>query len=228
VDADGDGFRDLPSGDPLSLRIDCSAGAMQSRTQSGATEIIKEGWEAVGLRVQINVVPDEQIPVMQANSQIDIRGCWGVGDGPNFLVFPNWVVWVASARTAPLYGAWYQVKGTAKEGTELDMDPLDRNPPREEPPAGDPAWRLWEIYDAARIEPDDAKRQALSQEIIRVHIEEGPFFIGTVGNEQVIVAFLDKVGNVPSREQLGTGGFMGPWIMSYMGAIYPEQMYYKE
>jgi hypothetical protein len=27
---------------------------------------------------------------------------------------------------------------------------------------------------------------------------------------------------------LGQGGFTGPWIMSYFGAVYPEQMYYKE
>lgn len=228
VDANGDGFRDLPSGDELTLRIDCSAGAMQSRTQSQATEIIKEGWEAVGLKVQVNVVPDEQMTVMQDNSEIDIRGCWGVGDGPNFLVFPNWVVWVDNDRTAPLYGAWYQVRGTEKEGTELELDPLERNPPREEPAEGDPAWKLWELYDAARVEPDDAKRLALSQDIIRVHIEQGPFFIGTVGSEVVIVTALDKVGNFPTKDQLGQGGFVGPWIMSYFGAVYPEQMYYKE
>ena len=228
VDANGDGFRDLPSGDELTLRIDCSAGAMQSKTNSQATEIIKEGWEAVGLKVQVNVVPDEQLNIMQDNSEFDIRGCWGVGDGPNFLVFPNWVVWVDNDRTAPLYGSWYQVRGTEKEGTELDLPVLERNPPREEPAEGDPAWKLWELYDAARIEPDDAKRLALSQDIIRVHIEEGPFFIGTVGNTPVIVTFLDKVGNVPTKEQLGQGGFVGPWIMSYFGAVYPEQMYYKQ
>jgi len=182
----------------------------------------------VGLQVQVNVVPDEQMGVMQDNSEFDIRGCWGIGDGPNFLVFPNWVIWVDNDRTAPLYGAWYKVIGTDKEGTELDKDPLDRVPPREEPPAGDPAWRLWEIYDAARSEPDDAARLALSQDIIRVHIEEGPFFIGTVANAPYIIPYLEKVGNVPTTEQLGQGGFIGPWIMSYFGALYPEQFYYKE
>lgn len=228
VDADGDGIRDMPNGDPLTLRIDCSAEALQNRTNTGATEIIKEGWEAVGLQVQINGVPDEQLQVMQDNSEFDIRGCWGVGDGPNFLVFPNWVVWVDNNRTAPLYGAWYKVLGTDKEGTELDLEPLERNPPREEPAEGDPAWTLWELYDAARIEPDDAKRLELSREIARVHIEQGPFFIGTVGNEVTIVSALDTVGNFPSVEQLGQGGFTGPWIMSYFGAVYPEQMYLKE
>jgi peptide/nickel transport system substrate-binding protein len=228
VDADGDGWRDLPSGDELTLRIDCGANDLQNKANSQTTEIIKEGWESVGLKVQVNGVPSEQLGVMQDNSEFDIRGCWGVGDGPNFLVFPNWVIWVDNDRTAPLYGAWYKVRGTDKEGTELDLPPLERNPPREEPPADDPAWKLWELYEAARVEPDDAKRLALSQDIIRVHIEDGPFFIGTVGNEVTIVSHLDKVGNWPTREQLGTGGFTGPWIMSYFGAVYPEQMYYKE
>lgn len=228
VDADGDGIRDLPSGDELLLRIDCSAGGIANSANEQTMEIIKEGWEALGLQTQINVVPDEQMGVMQDNSEYDIRGCWGIGDGPNFLVFPNWVVWVDNNRTAPLYGAWYKVIGTDKEGTELDLDPLERNPPREEPPEGDPAWRLWEIYDAARVEPDDAKRLEITQDIIRVHIEEGPFFIGTVANAPYIISWLDTVGNVPTKEQLGQGGFIGPWIMSYFGALYPEQFYYKQ
>jgi peptide/nickel transport system substrate-binding protein len=226
VDANGDGIRDLPSGDELTLRIDCAD--IANRTNSAVTEIIQEGWEAVGLKVQVNAVDSAQMGIMQDNSEFDIRGCWGVGDGPNFLVFPNWVVWVDNNRTAPLYGAWYKVIGTDKEGTELDKAPLERNPPREEPDADDPAWKLWELYDAARVEPDDAKRLALSQDIARVHIEQGPFFIGTVANTPSIITYLDSVGNVPTREQLGQGGFTGPWIMSYFGAVYPEQMYYKK
>lgn len=227
VDADGDGFRDLPSGDSLTLRIDCSAGGLENTANAQNVEIVKEGWEAVGLRVQVNAVPDEQLAVMQDNSEFDIRSCWGLGDGPNFLVFPNWVIPVDNNRWAPLYGAWYKVIGTEKEGTELDQDPLDRNPPREEPNEGDPTWRLWDLYNAARVEPDDATRLALSQDIIRVHVEEGPFVIGTVANTPSIVGHLDTVGNFPSYEQLGLGGFTGPWIMVYFGAVYPEQMYFK-
>ena len=223
-----DGFRDLPSGDELTLRIDCSAGGIANSANAQNVEIVKEGWEAVGLRVQVNAVPNEQMGVMQDNSEIDIRSCWGLGDGPNFLVFPNWVIPVDNNRWAPLYGSWYKVIGTEKEGMELDVAPLDRNPPREEPNEGDPTWRLWELYNAARVEPDDAKRLQLSQDIIRVHVEDGPFVIGTVANTPTIVSHLDNVGNFPSYEQLGLGGFTGPWIMVYFGAVYPEQMYFKQ
>ncbi|GIV77283.1 MAG: peptide ABC transporter substrate-binding protein [Litorilinea sp.] len=225
VDQDGDGWRDLPSGKPLNLRIDISATASDEHVL--VDQIIKENWEAVGLRTSINPVPGEQLSVMQDNSEIDIRGAWEVGDGPNFLVFPNWVVPIGNDRWAPLYGAWYSTLGTDKEGTELDKDPLERNPPREEPDPDDPVVRLWNLYDQARVEPDDEKREQLVFEIIRTHIEEGPFFIGTVSNIPTIVAYLDFVGNVPTREQLGTGGFTNPWIMVYFGAVFPEQFYFK-
>jgi len=225
VDADGDGWRDLPSGDALTLRIDCSASGLES--DSAVIEIVTEGWNAVGIQTQVNSVSDEQMNVLQDSSEIDIHGCWGLGDGPNFLVFPNWVVPVDNDRWAPLYGAWYKTLGTDKEGTELDLAPLDRNPPREEPPEGSPIWKLWDLYDQARNEPDDAKRLALSQEIAQVHIDEGPFFWGTVANSPSIVAYLDYVGNVPTYDQLGLGGFTGPWIMVYFGAVYPEQFYFK-
>jgi peptide/nickel transport system substrate-binding protein len=226
VDQDGDGWRDLPSGAALELRIDVTTGAMQGE-HGLVLQIIKENWEAVGLKTIINPVPDEQMNVLQDSNELDIRGGWEVGDGPNHLVYPQWVVPIGSRRWAPLYGAWYATLGTDKEGTELDKAPEDRNPPREEPEPGDPVLKLWDLYNKAKIEPDDAKREELVFDIMRVHIEEGPFFIGTVANLPTIVAFLDTVGNVPTKEQLGTGGFTNPWIMVYFGAVFPEQMYYK-
>jgi hypothetical protein len=45
---------------------------------------------------------------------------------------------------------------------------------------------------------------------------------------QAAVVGAEVTSNIPTTEQLGQGGFIGPWIMSYFGAIYPEQFYYKE
>ena len=84
------------------------------------------------------------------------------------------------------------------------------------------------LYDQAKVEPDDAKREQLVFEMMKVHIDEGPFFIGTIANIPTIVAFSDNVGNVPTKDQLGTGGFTNPWIMVYFGAVYPEQFYYMD
>jgi hypothetical protein len=49
-----------------------------------------------------------------------------------------------------------------------------------------------------------------------------------VGNLPTVVLFHNNVGNVPTREQLGTGGFTNPWIMVYFGAVFPEQFYFKD
>ncbi|NOZ28646.1 MAG: ABC transporter substrate-binding protein [Chloroflexi bacterium] len=226
VDQDGDGYRELPSGKKLELRIDMSAEA--SREYSLCSEIVKENWEAVGLKTILNPVPGEQLGVLETSAEFDIRNSWEVGDGPNHLVYPQWFVPIGNQRWAPLYGAWYSVKGTDKEGTELDKDPRDRTPPRDEPPADGPVARLQALYDKAKIEPDDEKREQLVFEMMKIHIEEGPFFIGTVANIPTIVVAKKNVGNVPTREQLGLGGFTNPWIMVYFGAVYPEQFFFKD
>jgi len=226
VDTDGDGWREMPGGKKLELRIDMDAGT--GRDHILTAEIVQENWEAVGLKTILNPVPGEQIGVLQDSGTIDIRNSWGLGDGPDHLVFPHWLVPIDNNRWAPLYGAWYKVKGTEKEGTELDKEPRDRNPPREEPPADGPVDRLQKLYDQAKVEPDPAKRDKLVIEMIKIHINDGPFILGTVANQPCPIVIKNNVGNVPTKQQLGQGGFCGPWIMVYFGAIYPEQFYFKD
>lgn len=225
VDKNGDGWRELPNGAPLELRIDASTTA--SNEYVLCSQIVQQNWEAVGLKTVYNAVPGEQLTNLQVTGMIDIRNSWEVGDGPNHIVYPSWVIPNEGTRWAPLYGQWYQVKGTAKEGTELDKAPRDRSPAREEPPKDDPVYMLQELYDKAKIEPDDAKRDSLVLDMVQIHIDYGPFFIGTVCNTPTPVTFKNNVGNVPTREQLGTGGFTNPWIMSYFASVYPEQFYFK-
>ena len=127
VDRDGDGWRYLPSGAPLTLRIEQDALAGKESVDSN--QFVKEDWEAIGLRTVINPVEGTQIQSMQRTATFDIRNSWEIGDGPDHVVFPNWLVPIGWERWAPLYGNWYAVKGTAAEGTELDKDPRDRTPP---------------------------------------------------------------------------------------------------
>ena len=225
VDADGDGWRDLPNGEALELRMDYDTSA--SKDYVLANEIVKEDWEAVGLKTILNSIPSEQLGVLQDSGEFDIHTGWEVGDGPNHLVYPQWLVPIGNDRWAPLYGSWYHVLGTEAEGTELDKDPRDRTPPRAEPPAGGPIDQLHKLYDLAKREPDDDKRESMVLDMIQIHVDYGPFYIGTVANLPTIVVFKNNVGNVPSKEQLGMGGFTNPWIMNYFAAIYPEQFYFK-
>ncbi len=225
VDADGDGWRDLPDGSPLELRLDFDAAS--SATYVEANEILVEGWQAAGINSTLNPIPGEEMTAISTSADFDIKLYGELGDGPNHLVYPAWLVPIESDRWAPLYGAWYATEGTEAEGTELDLDPRDRTPPREEPDADDPVARLQELYKQAQSEPDDAKRLELTLDMIQIHVDEGPFFFGALANTPTIVAFQNNVGNVPTREQLGTGGFTNPWIMVYFGIIHPEQFFFE-
>lgn len=226
IDRDGDGWRDLPSGAPLVLRIDQDALADTSYVDTN--EFIKEDWEAIGLRTVINPVDGSQIVSMQRTATFDIRDSWEVGDGPDHVVFPDWLVPLNWERWAPLYGNWYAVRGTSMEGTELDKASRDRSPPREEPPAGSPYARLQELYDRIKIEPDPIKRDNLVLDAIQIHIDEGPFVIGTAANYPRLVIVKNNLRNVPEGDQLALGGFVNPWIVPYPAITNTETYFFSD
>jgi peptide/nickel transport system substrate-binding protein len=227
IDQDGDGWRDLPSGAPLEVRLDFPAGNAQFVETA---ELIKEDWRAIGLNAIVNTVPGEQLGVMTTEATYDIR-LYGGGapDGPDLLTYPQWLISYSSGgRWAPLYGAWMAVQGTAKEGTELDKDPRERTPPREEPPAGDPMLEMWNLYLQAIVEPDTARRDELVFEIIQIHIDQGPFLLGGIADPPNIVVASNELKNVPTRDDIPGGGWLGPWVLGFPGAItYPEVYYFE-
>ncbi|NLK08916.1 MAG: ABC transporter substrate-binding protein [Firmicutes bacterium] len=226
VDQNGDGWRDLPNGEPLTLRIDMDVAAEKIYTQS--SEMTKADWEAIGLRTSLNPVDGSQMGIMDQTATFDVRDSWGLSDGPNFLVFPQWVAPIDLSRWAPLNGAWYSVQGTAKAQMDLDKDPRDRTPPREAPEPGGPVDRLQKLYDIAKVETDEDKRDELVHQMIRIHIDEGPFFIGTVAQFPRPLVVSNKMHNVPDGDDLPLGGYTDPWIMSYPAITNPAQYWLDE
>ena len=222
TDQDGDGFRDLPDGSPLEVRIDFPAG---NTSFIETAELMVEDWKAIGLNAYVNSIPGSQVGVMTTNATYDIR-LYGGGapDGPDLLTYPAWLISYGSGgRWAPLYGAWMAAEGTPKEGTELDLDPRDRTPPREEIPLNDPMFRMWELYKQAIAEPDVAKRDELTFAIIQIHIDEGPFLLGGIADPPNIVIASNQIHNVPTRDDIPLGGWLGPWVLGMPGAMtYPE------
>ena len=121
VDVNGDGWREMPNGAPLVLRIDFDANA--SRTDVQTNEMAEADWEAIGLNVILNPVDGAQLSVMDSTATFDIRDSWEVGNGTDHFTFAAWLVPIDVSRWAPLNGGWYSVKGTVKEGTELERIP---------------------------------------------------------------------------------------------------------
>jgi len=228
-DANGDGFREYPDGTPLEVRVDIAADANKEATD--VLEIAQKNWQAIGLNIIINQVPPSDFGPSWRIGDLEFRTAWEVGDGPDHLLYPSWVVPNETERWAPLAGQMLLVQGTEKEETECEVSPWDRQPPRycKEDVAykGTPVEKLHQLYEVAKIEVDELKRMQLVWEMNDIHINDGPFFIGTVCNTPRIVVVSNKMENVPQRDQLKLGGFCNPWILPYPAIINPETFSFK-
>jgi peptide/nickel transport system substrate-binding protein len=112
---------------------------------------------------------------------------------------------------------------------DADKPPRERQPPWEEPAADDPNARMWEIYKQAIREPDMQKRDQLVFDIVRIHIDEGPFLLGMIADIPRVVIIGNRLKNAPTAEEIPLGGWLGPWVVAQPGAItYPEQYYLEE
>ena len=224
-DVNGDGFREMPDGSPLEVTLDFSATQPPTGVHVRKNEFIAKDWNAIGIKTALNPIPSTSIDQLWATGKKMTNADWGVGDGPNHLVYPQWVVPMEPTRWAPLHGNWYLVKGTTREGAEADKDPYERTPPRVAPEPGSSIARLWDLYDQTKVEPDVNKRNKLVWDMIKIHVEDGPFFSGLSANTPAIVLVKKGLNNVPKRDDLALGGFVAPWIHP-TPAVYDPETYY--
>ncbi len=205
--AGADGMRTMPDGSPLVVTLDYES--TQSSVVIGRCERLAADWKAVGIDARLNPLPPQGFKEKWIAGDRLSNAQWGVGDGPNHLVYPQWLVPIEEERWAPMTGTFYKLRGTEKVSNELkelaqpDVDPYERNPPRSAPEEGDPIDRLWKLYDQSRVEADPMGRHKLVWDMIKIHVEDGPFFQGSVSNAPY--PFLVKTGlmNVPMQEDLG-------------------------
>jgi peptide/nickel transport system substrate-binding protein len=224
VDTTGDGFRNFPDGSELKVFFDAPGDeGSEHRTKN---ELLAKHWTEIGIQTQMNPIPSGHQEMWQSGESMS-KCAWEVGDGPNHLVFPQWLVPIWHDRWAPMQGKMYGMRGTEKEGTELDVDPWERQPPRLEAEPGGPTEKLWEFYDASKIEPDTIARHKLVWDMIKVHVEYGPFFLGCVANMPRLLLVGNKMRNVPTRDDLATGGFGNPWILPHP-AVWNTEVFWME
>jgi peptide/nickel transport system substrate-binding protein len=225
-DSDGDGMRELPNGKKLSLRLDYQADESQEH-RSKDTQLASD-LKAVGIELKLNPIPPQTYDDQWKTGKLMGHSNWEVGDGPNHLVYPQWLVPIEYTRWAPLEGQWYQQLGTKTAGTEADKDPWERTPPRMEPEADGPIKKLWDLYDQSKVEPDAMKRYQLVWDMIKIHISDGPFMIGSVANYPQVMIVKKDLRNVPKRENLAQGGAVNPWIHPTPAVYDPETWYWED
>jgi peptide/nickel transport system substrate-binding protein len=204
VDADGDGFRDLPSGEPFQLILDLGEWSSQQVADNG-TESFAADLNAVGVNVLINSLvgqPDWQL--RQDQGLYMLRNCHA--SEVDLWTYPDWVFPVRNNRAWPMGGWWMQTGG--EEGVQ--------------PEEGSPAARLQALYEQGVSEPDPQRRHEIVWEAIRIHIDEGPFVLGAAGDQSMVVVVQNNFCNVPET------GILGPWAPGSPGNKHTEQFWIND
>ncbi|MEL7116694.1 MAG: ABC transporter substrate-binding protein, partial [Pseudomonadota bacterium] len=113
VDTDGDGFRELPSGDKIVLN-------MQFATQGIAGEVVElvaQNWADVGVQTAVKEVTPDEYRSAQSSNQLDV-GMWKKGQ-PVGIVLGNNELWVPpfenyfGHRTGMLWAEWVDSDGAS-------------------------------------------------------------------------------------------------------------------
>jgi peptide/nickel transport system substrate-binding protein len=205
VDVDGDGFRERPDGTALELIVDVPITDTQS---IDAMDLIKEDWEAVGLKTTINAIDGTVIGQRSTNGEIMIRAwgsacAWGLVSAP-----PVWT---------PIEGVSYCIGGQRiglyyQTGGEQGVAPR-------------PGSMLEKLQDAYTelitiVDPEERTRELLKA--YEIHIDDGPIHIGTVGEHPSPCVVKNDFRNVSDL------GIPGPWDLGYPGTASPEQFYIRQ
>lgn len=223
VDKDGDGYRELPSGKKLTILLQHSSTAEQQHVKKN--NLLVRDWKKIGIKAQDSPIASASFGDQWGDGKLMCRSGWELGDGPNHLIYPQWLVPMESSRWAPMEGQYYAVRGTPEENSEKDVDPFKRTPPRMEPEKGGPVEQLWKIYEKTKTEQDAMQRHRMVWDMIKIHIQHGPFFSGSVANPPRVIIAKNDLGNVPRRENLAQHGFANPSVHP-TPAVYDPETYF--
>lgn len=205
VDTTGDGFRNRPDGSLLELVIDVPA----SDTKSIDTvDLIEEDWAAVGLKTVINAVDSAIINDRANEGEVMIRA-WGSAAAWGLISAPT--VW------APVEGFLWSIAGV-RIGQHFESGGATGVPPR----PGSALERLQQAYAEIITISDPVERNAKLLEAYRIHIDEGPITIGTIGLHPSPVVVKNNVRNVQET------GLVASWDLGFPGTADPEQFFFQQ
>ena len=200
----GDGMRELPERQKLSLHT-----RLPGRRARRSTRPRNELDLPTGRRSGSDDEQPDRLP--QAfddeweTGKLMTNSNWEVGDGPNHLVYPQWLV---PLEYDPLGAAEGPVVRSCAARTQENQQ-LDRRPVGAQPAADgarDRATRsqkLWEIYDQTKVEPDAMNRHRLVWEMIKIHVYDGPFWMGSVANYPQVDGRQDGPDERPAQGEPG-------------------------
>lgn len=226
VDRDHDGMRELPSGAKLKVLLQYPADA--SAEDLKLNNLRKRDWEAVGVSAQLDPGSPASWGDQWNAGKLMSYTTWEVSDTP--LIYPAPVVPVPPAHWAPLHVQAFalQAANPKKLQEQADVSPWKRQPPWMLAPDGSTIDRLWKIYAKARVASDQLSQIHQLWKIYKIHIEEGPFFIGVIANQLQVIAVRHELHNVPRRANLTNGGWVNAWTHPTPAVYDPETFFWKD
>lgn len=219
-------WRTFPDGSPLQIQLNYAANDASDYYPQFA-QLVSQQLQKIQLNATANPVTPTSYGAQWAAGQLQSNANWEVGDGPNCLTYANWLVPMDNSRWAPLEGTWFLAQGTAQANAQSNVDPWHRTPPSLQPTAGGPVAQLQALYRKAPAIKDFMQRNQMVWQIFKIHINEGPFFQGSVGNYPQLVVYKNGMRNIPTRNDLYLHGFTNPWTMAEP-AIYDPETYFWE
>jgi peptide/nickel transport system substrate-binding protein len=195
---DGEGFRTKPSGEELSVIIECTTAIPYWVPIS---ELVKAHWDAVGVRTILKVDEWDLLFARLGAGEIQIF-TWYTGHMPFTLLARKAHVPREMSRWAPKWWAWVDSGG--EEG--------------EEPP--DDVKRLYELGEAVAVTPPD-EVNAVMQEFYDDQAESLRI-LGTIGYIGKPAISNKQLGNVDMEaygDNSDTGGTRNSWL---------DLLYWKE
>ena len=198
---DADGYRLRPDGKRLALLMDVPTSNL-NRQENDIGLIVEKGWEALGIEATLHTPPGAELGLRRTLGEFTIS-MHGEAE-MDLFTYPDWVFPTLPKYWHPKVGKWYETGG--KEG---------------ETPTG-PMKELLDLYDAIKREPDEKQRHQYVRDAVQIHIDDGPFHIGTVGRSPSLVMVADHFHNVPED------GILGPWAIVTPATSFPEQAFIRE
>ncbi|HEX2856289.1 MAG TPA: ABC transporter substrate-binding protein [Propionibacteriaceae bacterium] len=219
-DVNGDGYVEFPDGSKLTIDLPYSADI--SGPEGAKDDQLVADMKKIGLRFNRVPIAPSAYNDEWTSGKLMAHTNWECSNGSSILVVPNWLVPVNKGYWAPLEATWYSGTGTGQNKKELNVAPIKRQPPRMQPDAGGPIAQLTDLYGKAKSEPDAAKRNQLVWQMMQIHVDEGPFFMGSTANFQNVITKNRDLANVPQAGNLALGGITNPWMTPTPAMYDPE------
>ena len=169
-DTDGDGYRETPSGKPLSWSI---YNYNEANDIIPVAELCVEYWKEIGLKADIKTIESTLLSTMQEGNEIPCRIAW-----VHSTQLWHYLDWFCG-RWCPLWNLWFDRDGAQGE----------------EPPA-DVKDFLAKIDSLMTVSPEDAVNEVLPELV--GWMGENLYLIEPLINVDQCVVINSKIGNVPT------------------------------